>query len=71
MHRPTAPPPPQPLADMLRFAVLPRTDDLAPAPRSGEPVTREGFVAASEGGVVHGREPGICTVAGAILGVGW
>ncbi|GMK59233.1 hypothetical protein CspeluHIS016_0702480 [Cutaneotrichosporon spelunceum] len=71
MYRPSAAPPPQPLADTLRFAVLPRTDELAPAPRTGSPVTRAGFVAASEGGFVHGREPGVCTVAGAVLGVTW
>ncbi|BEI81863.1 hypothetical protein CcaverHIS002_0210230 [Cutaneotrichosporon cavernicola] len=71
MHRPTAPPPPQALADTLHFAVLPRTDELAPAPRTGSPVRREGFVAASEGGFVHGREPSVCTVAGAVLGVSW
>ncbi|BEJ12563.1 hypothetical protein CspHIS471_0210230 [Cutaneotrichosporon sp. HIS471] len=71
MHRPTAPTPAQALADTLRFAVLPRTDELAPAPRTGSPVRREGFVAASEGGFVHGREPSVCTVAGAVLGVSW
>lgn len=71
MYRPAASPVPSPLADALRFAVIPRTDDIAPPAKNGEPSTREGFLAASEGGMIHGEEPAVCTVAGAVMSVHW
>lgn len=65
MHRPDLKTP-KPLADTIRFSVLPRTDDVHQPAEPGETKVIPGFLATSEGGFVGGDPIEVCTVAGAV-----
>lgn len=59
----------KPLDGAIRFAVLPRSDELHAAAAAGETKVIPGFLATSEGGYVAGDPIEVCTVAGAVATV--
>lgn len=77
-NRTTAPPAARHTSSSsLTFSVLPRADEAdwsAPPEVTREPVTLDGFMVASEGGMVYappGGTTSVCSVADATVSVEW
>lgn len=65
---------PEPLADTLRFAAVPRSDEVEVTVQEGKPECIAGFLAASEGGFIFAPPhvpSDIASVGGAVVTAAW